>query len=190
MRPRWNVTSSSVTGVLVSGVVSGLFCIPTSPRPTPGTLGWWETLNCSWHWLTWTGRESTNACNESDQRWEALNKSTHGWWVILLTKEENISGLGGIIWNISELLCGVGVDCVCLHSRHNHSQDVRLPNDTTEHWARNETPLLYVWEHMLQQAQMSDCCKLFPGIELWMLLLSMADMFNVIYGCMIEAAVH
>lgn len=79
---------------------------------------------------------------------------------------------------------------LCLHSRHNHSRDVRLPNDTTEHRARNETPLLYVWEHMLQQAQMSDCCKLFPGIELWMLLQSMADMFNVIYGCMIEAAVH
>lgn len=79
---------------------------------------------------------------------------------------------------------------LCLHSRHNHSRDVRLPNDTTEHWARNETPLLYVWEHMLQRAQMSDCCKLFPGIELCMLLQSMADMFHVIYGCMIEAAVQ
>lgn len=135
---------SSVTGVLVSGVVSGLFCIPTSPRPTPGTSGWWETLNCSGHQLTWTGGDSTNACNESDQRWEALNKSTHGWWVILLTKEENISGLGGIVWNMSELLCGVSVEGPSLSTFQTQSF-TRCQVAKWHHWAPgsqwNSTPL-------------------------------------------------
>lgn len=47
---------------------------------------------------------------------------------------------------------------LCQHSRHNHSQDVRLPNVATEGSARNKTPLHYYREHMLQQSEASGKC--------------------------------
>lgn len=134
-----------MTSVLVSGVVSGVFCIPISHRPTPGTLGWWETLNCSGLQLRWTG-DSSNA-------WLALRgglKKT----CILITEGKNISGLQGIIWNMRELLCGAAVDGSSLSMLHIQSY-TRCQVAKWHHWVLNETPLLYYWEHILQQAQPS-----------------------------------